>query len=448
MDQNLGIQSNTDELPQPNLPRPTALQGDLASIVEHRRKKRREKEISFALYALDSLSNSVQERLLKIHLTGGWGKFTHGMACHFKAPGRYGHKLVDIALLTTVYDHSVAQVNPVMFASLTVEEFEEETGMDGANIRKALKGLVKKGALMRIDATPRLIFWALNPHYFVERKVSEQFRGDFTQGNSTQVTAPCDKKVDSPCDMTGQSNPGESYLNGENKKEISDAKNLLKESEKESSLGNGDFPKDMLERWSRLRKSGSVSKEKKEREIFQELFLKYQKPFFEYCGRVVEFLEKEGKGGKKSSDGAIHCPMLWIQDHWDSNLARYHNHLAKREKLSEAHADRIEKDMKEQARVAEEARLKAISEKEKADYAARMNAAADRFLSSYPSPEKIAAFAEEAMRVSPISYVQDGWKRFGWGSNTARTHVLEHFLKVESGERLTSVKPFSEVVSA
>ena len=129
--------SHSDDLdvsPSPDSSEDVQPQFDLAVIVDHRRKKRRGKEIQAAVVNMSSLSSTVQQHLLGIHLKGGWGMFSHGMARHFKAPSRYGHKLVDLAILTTIHDRTVALVAPhqVMFVALTIEDFVDDVGKGDA----------------------------------------------------------------------------------------------------------------------------------------------------------------------------------------------------------------------------------------------------------------------------------------------------------------------------
>lgn len=414
------------------------LQADF--ICDRRRKMRRDNEILDALSTSQVLSSRAQEALLDGLLTGGWGRLAHCITPHLKAPGRYGHRQIDIALIMTVYDHTVASVNPVLYAAISVPEFEEDTAMDEANIRKALNQLVAKGPLLKIKASPRVIFWALNPHFFRKEPTFAS-----PKGKSTQVTAPCIKKGNSPCVNTGQINPGGSLESIGNQREKTVAKNLLKESKKESLLCGGDFPEDMLARWSQFQQSGLEGRIKKEKEIFEKLFLEHKDPFFEFCGRVVEFVSEHvtGKGGAK-----IDHPMSWIDGHWQTNFSSYQQWKTKKDALEASHAERLEREAKAQVEKAERERLEALEKQEEQKWVEQIDAAALRFLDQYPTEKSVNAFAQEALGLLGCSYTLANWKKFGWTHSLGRTAVLEHFMKVESGERTTQIKAGSEGVGA
>jgi hypothetical protein len=106
-------------------------EAEVTFISDSRRKKRRESEVHHALKNSHVLSAISQENLLQQMLEGGWGKFAHCMVRHFKAPRRYGHKIVDIALITTVYGRTIASISHVMFTAINVPEFVEETVRNG-----------------------------------------------------------------------------------------------------------------------------------------------------------------------------------------------------------------------------------------------------------------------------------------------------------------------------
>ena len=415
-------------------------QCDLGRIQEDRRNYRRDKAIHAALQNNHSLSWAAQENLLKIHFSKGWARFTHGMSRHFKSPTRYGHKLVDIAVLFTVHDRTVALVKPVMFAAITAKEFEDETGMDESNVRKSLKSLVTKGALIKIEGAPGIIFWALNPHYFAIRGSGESPRGKLPQGKPPGGISPRSKKGDSPRVNTGQSTPGQSSQTAGNQNEISDAKNPSEESQKESLLCGGEFPEDMRKRWTRFQETGLGSRIKKEREIFEKLFLIHGDTFFNFCGRVVEFLEQRGTG-KSGEGGQIHHPMSWLEGHWETNLALYQIWKAQKEELDRAHALKLDREAKLKAVEAEKARLQEIENRKTIEWKEQLDAAAERFLSLYPGVDEVRSFSAEAIEILGCSFTQNAWKKNGWDSPLARSCILDHFMKVESGVRTTQVQP-------
>lgn len=418
---------------------------ELAHIVEQRRKKRKEKEIEAAVGSLASLSSTVQQHLLKIHLKGGWGMFSHGMARHFKAPSRYGHKLVDLAILTTVHDRTVALVAPhqVMFVALTIENFVDETGMDESNIRKALRCLVSKGALLKIEASYRIFFWALNPHYFTLGVKGDLPPGKPPRGKLPEGNAPRSKTGSAPRVMPGQITPDQPHANDGNNSENPSPKNPSEESKKESLSTNGDFPADMLARWTQFQKKGLEPRIWKEREIFQKLFLEHKDTFYAFCGRVVEFLEEVGTG-RAGQEKKIQYPMTWMDGHWEANLALYRTWKTEQETLERAHAERLEREAKDRANNSQKTRQEAQEQQANAVWQERMNEAALRFLAIYESEEEINAFSEEAVRVLGNQYIEAARMKYGWQNSLVRSCVLEHFMKVESGAVISQIRPQSK----
>ncbi len=401
-------------------------------------KKKRERMVQAALDGNHSLSSAVQETLLKLHLADGWGKQAHGITRQLKSPGRHGLKLVDVALIMTVFDRTIALVNPVAFAPISAEDFRTDTGMDESNIRLALNALVNRGALLKIK-TGLINFWALNPHYFSLKGRGEQPPGNLPGGNYPAGNAPGVKQGNLPGESGGQTTRGQSGQSAENPKGISAAKNLLQESKKESSLGSGSFPEDLVQRWVSFEKAGYGSKAKNEREIFEELFLFHGAEVFENCGGVVEFLEKHGSG-KEGEEGKIHSPMVWIRNHWKLNITRYQNWKAKEIALNEAHAQKVEKEAKAKADQAQKEKARIQQEQEEAQWQNDMNADADRFLAFYTSEAEINAFVEEAVEVDGNDYVRGFWRKSGWNSPIVRSCVISHFRKVVSGERVSGVQ--------
>ncbi|MBI2712764.1 MAG: hypothetical protein HYX41_07930 [Bdellovibrio sp.] len=418
----------------------------VAFIFDQRRRKRREGEIKAALDGAPVLSQRAQDKLLQELLAGGWGRLAHCITRHFKAPGRYGHKMVDIALITTVYDRTIACVTPVMFAAISMPDFEDETGMNEANLRKALTHLQLKGVLLKIKISPRVIFWALNPHFFKIREQCKPTQVKSPQGKLPRGNPPCSEDGNLPCVNTGQTNPVQSPQTSGNQKEISDPKNPLKESKKESLLSSSEFPEDMLQRWSTFEAQGQESKVKKEREIFQRLFLRHQETFFRLCGRVVKFLEQHGtvKAGKEIQ---IHSPMSWLEDHWESNLALYLNWEAQKVALEEAHAKRLEREAIAAAELAEKQRREELARREEARWKEEQDAAALRFLSLYTQDGEVEAFSSEAVRQFGCIFTLDAWEKLGWEHPIVRTCVLNHFMAVERGNAITNIQPQTEEVS-
>ncbi len=420
---------------------------DVTFMFDQRRKKRRKNEIQGALETTHVLSPVAQEGLLQELLKGGWGKFAHCMTRHFKAPGRYGHKLVDIALITAIYDRTIACVTPVMFSPISMPDFEEETGMDKANLSKALGHLVEKAVLLRIKVSPRVIFWALNPHFFRLKEKGELTRVKTTQGSLPQGNAPRSKDGNAPCANTGQSNLGGSYQTTGNQKEKSVAKNLLKESKKESLLSGGNFPDGILARWSRFQKLDLEARIRKEREIFERMFIQHGDSFFHFSGLVVEFLEKEGtvKAGKKIE---VRCPFTWIDGHWEENLTRYRNWKTEKEDLDQAHALKLNREAKAKAEQEQKGRQEQEESRKAEEWKVQQDAAALRFLSQYSTVDEIQAFSAEAIDLLACKFTHDAWIKSGWNHPIVRSRVLNHFMMVERGERATSVQPSKQEESA
>ena len=423
------IPSNFDAV----LPVDVATDIQITDIYERRRQLRHQAKIREASQSSHSLAPAVQNRFLQMYLADGWGKLAHGLARQLKSPGRYGLKLVDVALLVTIHDRSVAAVNPVMFAAISTEEFAGETGMDESNIRSALRALVRRGALLKIQ-TSGVNFWGLNPHYFALKG-----RGNLTQGHLPQGNAPRDKQGNLPGGELGQTTPGQPSQEPRNQKEISAPKNHIQESLKESSLSVCNFPSDMNARWNRLEQSGADKKARNEREIFEKLFVQHGKAFFDHCGRVVEFLETQGNG-KSGEEGRIHSPMIWIQNHWEQNFSRYQVWKAKEAELKEAHAKRLDHEAKRKVENALVFQQKSEADRADAESAALKDKAALRLLSLDLSKPEFDALVYEALEFYPgRDFVRSQYEKYGWEGLTVRNAVLDHFLRVESGERNSKI---------
>ncbi len=227
----------------------------------------------------------------------------------------------------------------------------------------------------------------------------------------------------------------------ESSKDFFAAKNLLQESEKESLLVAANYPEDLLIRWEKLQRLGLANKLKKEKEIFDLLFVQHGSAFYENCGKVVAFLESHGNGkeGKEGKEGKVYCPMSWIQGHWELNLTRYRNWLSAQEDLNAAHAKRLEQDAK--SKVAEVQKVSNFVEDQAREMAwqAKMNSAEERFLSVCSTEALIKTFVEEAIVATGCVFTRSCWERKGWRHPLVRSCVLEHFLKIELGEKTSSV---------
>ena len=417
------------------------LLGDpLNQFSKKRRQSRRKKKIEGALQHSHYLSLPTQKKLLEVLLAGGWGRIPHGLTRQLKCPKRDGLKRVEIALVITSFDRTMDAIKPCLFAPLAAEDFENETGIDRRDIGRALSALVLRGALLKMKIEG-VIFWALNPHYFALREKRESpAAGNFPRGNSPSGNTPSDKSGEPPLWNDGGFSQGESGANVGNENENSVPQNHIQESMKESLFSGDEFPTDMLTRWSKLRASGQENKASKEREIFQKLFKRHGITFFEYCGRVVAFLLEHGsvKDGVKEE---IHSPMVWIQDHWEQNLQRYKNWCEEQEALQKLHADRLEKEALLKAQMEEQRIAREKKAQEDALFREEQNAAAERFLSRYRDSDLINAFVREAIAFSANSLIASEYRKYGWDNPVVRFTVLEHFMKVETGERITQVKP-------
>jgi hypothetical protein len=400
---------------------------------ERRRDAKRKKKIQSAIQVHGFLASTAQERLLGDHLSNGWGRLPHGITRKLKCPSQSGLRLVEIAVIMTVFDSTIARVNPTLFAAITGAEFEEQTGVDLRDIRRTLSILVSKGALLKLPAEG-IIFWGLNPHFFTAKE-QESSEAKPPMGDSPMGNTPRDKRGKSPTVNGGKLTPGGSSLNTQNHAGITLAKNLNQESLKESLLSGENFPADMLFRWAEMKRRGQESKSLKEIEIFEVLHSSHKQSFFENCGRVVAYLEKCGsiKNGKTQ---IIHSPMVWLQGHWDMNLARFAEWNARQKSLEEKSAVSLSRGAKEA--VAEENQRE--EEKLNAEFKAKWDSVADRFLSTYPDVDAINLFVQEAIECSGNGVVSSYCKCWGWKNAIVRQTVLEHFLKVESGERTTQVR--------
>ncbi len=406
------------------------------SSFERRRDAKRMRKIQAASQEQYSLSASVQETLLGVHWSSGWGKLPHGLTRRLKCPKDSGLKLVEIAVIMTVFDSTLAKVQPTMFTAIKAEEFEEQTGIDIRDVRRTLNALVLKGALLKL-ILDGVNFWGLNPHYFsANNRGTPQVKlpmGEIPRGN-----APSDKKGELPSVTGGEFPPGKSESNTENNKGIQTPQNLIQESLKESHLGNENFPSDMLTRWTEMKTKGQEQKAIKEREIFKSLYLTHKQSFFEKCGKVIAFLEKYGsiKNGKAQ---VIHSPMVWIQGHWEANLARYENWVTEQSTLQKTQGEKLDREAQRLAKESNERTAKEQSEQEDIAFRAKWDAVADRFLSFYRDPSLRNAFAQEAIRIAQNTWAMTYFQSHGWDNPCVRLIVLEHFFKVENGLSVTNV---------
>ncbi len=298
------------------------------------------------------------------------------------------------------------------------------------DIRRVLSDLCARGMLLKI-ALEGINFWALNPHFFTPVE-----SGKSPLGNSPRGNAPSVKKGDFPTGDPGEITQGGCGATDRNQKENFNAKNLSQESLKESHL-TSEFPDDMLERWKSMSLRESNPKIDKEKKLFKSLLEIHKHPFFEKCGQVVAFLEKHGatKDGKTQ---AIHSPMVWIQNHWDSNLARYETWKVNQETKENRAAEKIERESKAIAEKTFRTQERVKTETERKN---RLDGAAERFLTLYREVEEANKFILEALEILNNKFTRDFYTRHGWEHPAVREDVLEHFLMVESGERITKVNP-------
>ncbi len=405
-------------------------QARIAEVLEKRRLAAKRAKIENAFDSASSLSIPVQSRLREALLAQGWGKCPHGFVRILKCPKRFGFKLADIAIVATVYDLSVAAVVPTYFVPLSAQEFQAATGMDLRDVRRILSDLCSRGILLKI-ALEGINFWALNPHFFTATEDENSPLGDFPLGN-----APSVKKGHLPTGNPGEIAQGGSVSTSENQKENSVPKNLFQESLKESHLC-AEFPEDMLERWKRMSLSGSNPRVEKEKEIFKSMLKIHKQSFFQKCGRVISHLEKVGvtKDGKHQP---IHSPISYIQNHWDINVVKFEEWDSNQRKKEEEAARRINQEAKAIAekRKQDESELKAAADKKD-----KLDSAAERFLELYHEVEQIKLFSLEALKIADSAYASSFYVRYGWKNHLVREVVLDHFLKCESGERITEIHP-------
>jgi len=110
------------------------------------------------------------------------------------------------------------------------------------------------------------------------------------------------------------------------------------------------------------------------------------------------------------------------------------------EALQEAHAQRMDGEARRQVEKADRARLQAEEERSEVASAVTKDAAALRLLALELSLEQFRIFVEEASEFYPgRDYIRRHYAQFGWDGAVVRNAVLEHFLKVENGERPSAV---------
>jgi hypothetical protein len=407
---------------------------DVASYLSDRKRKRRQALTEGAVNLTSQLAPGVQEKLVKLHIADGWGRLAHCVTRQLKSPTRFGLKLVDVALILTVYDKTIAQVLPRMHAPITIKEFESETGMDASNIRAALRGLLSRSVLIKVSYKT-LNFWALNHAYFGLQKRAHLPQGEPTQGQSTQGNAPCDKQGDLPQVEAGQTTPPLAASSEQDDSGFSSPKNLKKESKKESLSCEIEFPSDMRSRWETFEKVGKYSNSKKEREIFQELFVAYGEEFFKNCGKVVQFLEEHGNG-KVGEEAKVYNPMVYLRGHWEHNLSRYQSYLQRQEALNAALAKNEESESrkKEQQIILEKEHEKGLQDQ--ADQEARRQIDIQRLQQVYSKVTEFNSFVEKAVEKLQCGFTLNSWRKQGWDSPVVKSCVISYFLELEKSKQL------------
>jgi hypothetical protein len=186
------------------------------------------------------------------------------------------------------------------------------------------------------------------------------------------------------------------------------------------------FPDDMNIRWENLEKSGIRGVSKNEREIFNEMFLKHGKQFFDLCGSVIQFLEEQGTG-KPGENQKVHSPMIYIRNHWDINRSRYEAWLQKQELLKVAETARTnqEKIALEQDN---QARLNKQKEEAKLlEAQSKRNQEIEGFLRTLPIENERMAFIEKAILESKNQFLHNSWTKSGWDSVLVQNYVLRYF---------------------
>ncbi len=398
------------------------LEIEAAASATHRGKRRRETLASAAFAINSQLHPENQEQRVKEILSEGWGKLAHSVARQLKAPTRYGLKLVDVAVIVTVYDKTIAQVSPRMYAAISNQDFENETGMDSSNLRASLRTLVTRGVLTKITHKT-LNLWGLNHLYFDPLRWGQSPQGKRTQGEPPQGDLRQTSWGNSPQVNLGQTTPLDGASSDCNYSVKVAPKNLLKESKKESLSCESVFPKDMKKRWSGFGTEGKFGNVTKEKEIFDELFVAYGNPFFQNCGKVIQFLESHGNG-KAGDAGKVHSPMVYIRSHWEHNLNRYQAWVTRQQELQaviahKAHLEAQKRDQQDRQAITE-----AQDEAEAAREEAAKQSALQSLLAKFPTAKGFNEFVTETIQRMGCEFTRNSWRTRGWESPLVRERVL------------------------
>ncbi len=285
-------------------------------------------------------------------------------------------------------------------ASLSKADIERYTKLQGKSVLEALGSLVEKNLILKI-------------------------KGDQYSANQLgliydhEILLPPDQKIITPSGEKSTSPEGTKGTHTAGQKSTH-----FKESFSNDLSLSCKFPNDMIARWRDFEQSGRLPNSKKEKKIFQNLFIAHGEEFFENCGRVITFLEKRGTG-KEGDENIIHSPMDWINGHWETNFKRYQEWTTE-----EAQKEEKENQRESQEREAEELRLKEKREREKSQ--AQLDLNIRRFLAAYPTESEANAFIEKAVHQSECKHTYASWKRQGWESPIVKTCVISQFLASEA----------------
>lgn len=406
---------------------------------EHHQKERAGKRRVSMVYEAHKvhvqLSQAAQKCLLDQYQASGWGKLAHCLTRQLKSPGRHRLKLVDVAVILTVYDFTFAAVDSRVFAPISIVEFEESTGMDEKNIRKALRELVERKVLRKLT-WKSVNFWAINLDYFLAHAQNstpgKRPLGQRSPGNLPRGNAPCDNSGKTPSPKAGQITPSSTAASTQNISEKQFAKNPLQEPSKESSQsysGTSNFPDDLLARWKNQETKTSFGIVRREKEIFQKLLEAHGSEVFDYCGRVLAFLEVHGTGKDESSK--VHCPMIYIENHWADNLERYREWIK---------ADGKKKDLEAKAKAALIAKAaKAKEETRKLAESEALKGSVLTDLADLLGAAGLDVFAEEAVESAQLPHLLNSWTKARWDSVLVQNHVVNYFLEVQANQRHSKV---------
>ncbi len=385
-------------------------------------------------------TQDAQEQMLKEFLSGGWGKLAHTVTRQLKAPGRHSLKLVDVALIVTVYDQTIAQVNPRMFAAITNGDFTTETGMDHSNLRAGLRGLVSRGILLKVTRGQTNL-WALNPLYFKSQPGCEGLRpekkrgatvGQITPPSVGQITPPSMGQITPP--SVGQITPPLVDSNNWNHSGKFSAKNLSenprKESKKESLSCETFFPyeaypPDLQERWRHFAQEGKTGHVKHERKIFQELLAKHGGAFAQHCGPVLQFLESQGKEASAGESEKIHSPFAYLQNHWEQNLSRYRDWQKQQQELQANRARKAELERQGQERESREQQQRQQAEQQAFAKEQVVALILGELHTRFPEQAELERFVDGLIGEETSEMIYNSWKKFRWKSGMVQAHVVD-----------------------